>query len=278
MLIMNFLKKLILKLSSRKEILQINKNLSNIIVNQIINSPKYQNKKNLLKHGYKVFSQQDEDGIIDEIFKRIGSGKKKFVEMGIETGIQCNTSNLLFQDWSGLWIECNEKSVEKIKENFSEYIKKNLKVHCEKINPKNVNDLLSIYFERNEEIDLLSIDIGVHTFHVLEKIEVIKPRVVVVEYNAKYGPLIDWTVEYDINAEWDNTDYFGASLYSFEKMLKKKDYFLVGCNITGVNAFFVRKDQLNEKFEEDTSSKYHFIEGRYWLKNAFDKNYKIKIK
>jgi len=278
MLIMNFLKKLILKLSSRKEILQINKNLSNIIVNQIINSPKYQNKKNLLKHGYKVFSQQDEDGIIDEIFKRIGSGKKKFVEMGIETGIQCNTSNLLFQDWSGLWIECNEKSVEKIKENFSEYIKKNLKVHCEKINPKNINDLLSIYFERNEEIDLLSIDIGVHTFHVLEKIEVIKPRVVVVEYNAKYGPLIDWTVEYDINAEWDNTDYFGASLYSFEKMLKKKDYFLVGCNITGVNAFFVRKDQLNEKFEEDTSSKYHFIEGRYWLKNAFDKNYKIKIK
>jgi len=275
---MNFLKKILIKITNRKEIQQINKNLAKIIVNQIISLPKFQNEKNLLKHGYKVFSQQDEDGIIDEIFKRIGSGKKKFVEMGIETGIQCNTSNLLFQNWSGLWIECNEKSVEKIKENFSEYIKTNLKVHCEKINPKNINDLLSIYFERNEEIDLLSIDIGVHTFHVLEKIEVIKPRVIVVEYNAKYGPLIDWTVEYDINAEWDNTDYFGASLYSFEKMLKKKDYFLVGCNITGVNAFFVRKDQLNEKFEEDTSSKYHFIEGRYWLKNAFDKNYKIKIK
>jgi len=275
---MNFLKKILIKITNRKEIQQINKNLAKIIVNQIISLPKFQNEKILLKHGYKVFSQQDEDGIIDEIFKRIGSGKKKFVEMGIETGIQCNTSNLLFQDWSGLWIECNEKSVEKIKENFSEYIKTNLKVHCEKINPKNINDLLSIYFERNEEIDLLSIDIGVHTFHVLEKIEVIKPRVIVVEYNAKYGPLIDWTVEYDINAEWDNTDYFGASLYSFEKMLKKKDYFLVGCNITGVNAFFVRKDQLNEKFEEDTSSKYHFIEGRYWLKNAFDKNYKIKIK
>ena len=86
------------------------------------------------------------------------------------------------------------------------------------------------------------------------------------------------TVVYNKDAEWDNSDYFGASLHSFEKMLKKKDYYLVGCNITGVNAFFVRKDLLNEKFEEDTTSKYHFIEGRYWLKNAFDKNYKIKIK
>ncbi len=275
---MNFIKKLILKLTSRKEILQINKNLSKIVISQILNSPKYQNKKNLLKYGYKVFSQQDEDGIIDEIFQRIGCNKKKFVEMGLETGIECNTTNLLFQDWSGLWIESNEESVKKIKKNFSNYIEKNLKVHCERIDSKNVNDVLSIYHSKNEEIDLLSIDIGVHTFHVLEQIKSINPRVIVTEYNAKYGPLIDWTVEYNENAEWDNSDYFGASLHSFEKMLKKRDYFLVGCNVTGVNAFFVRKDLLSEKFEEDNSSKFHFIEGRYWLKNAFDKNYKIKIK
>ena len=64
-----------------------------------------------------------------------------------------------------------------------------------------------------------------HTFHVLEKIETINPRVIVTEYNAKYGPLIDWTVEYNENAEWDNSDYFGASLHSFEKMLKKEGLF-----------------------------------------------------
>ena len=67
-------------------------------------------------------------------------------------------------------------------------------------------------------------------------------------------------------------------MYAFVSMLDKKNYALVGCNVTGVNAFFVRKDQLKEKFEENTSSEFHFIEGRYWLKRAFDKNYKIRIK
>jgi len=53
---------------------------------------------------------------------------------------------------------------------------------------------------------------------------------------------------------------------------------LVGCNITGVNAFFVRKDQIQDKFEKNSSSEFHFIEGRYWLKRAFDKNYRIRLK
>ena len=42
---MKFLKNTILRLFSRKEIQEINRNLSKITVDQIINSPKYQNKK-----------------------------------------------------------------------------------------------------------------------------------------------------------------------------------------------------------------------------------------
>lgn len=276
--IKNFLKKLFFKISSKKEIQQMNKNLAGIYVNNIIKDPKFKNEKNLLRFGYKVFSQQDEDGIIDEIFNRIGRSSRKFVEMGLETGVECNTTNLLFQKWSGLWVESNEKNVETMKKNFSKFLNDTLQVHSEKISTTNVNQILSKYFDPDAEIDLLSIDIGMHTFHVLEMIQTINPRVIVTEYNAKYGPIIDWSVKYDQTAEWDNTDYFGASLHSFEKMMKKKDYYLVGCNVTGVNAFFVRKDQLQEKFEENLTSKFHFIEGRYWLKNAFEKDYKIKIK
>lgn len=276
--IKNFLKKLFFKISFKKEIQLINKNLAGIYVNNIIKDPKFKNEKNLLRFGYKVFSQQDEDGIIDEIFNRIGKGSRKFVEMGLETGIECNTTNLLFQKWSGLWVESNEKNVEAIKKNFSKFLNETLQVHSEKISTTNVNQILSKYFDPDTEIDLLSIDIGMHTFHVLEMIQTINPRVIITEYNAKYGPIIDWSVEYDQTAEWDGTDYFGASLHSFEKMLKKRDYYLVGCNVTGVNAFFVRKDQLQEKFEENSTSKFHFIEGRYWLKNAFEKNYNLKIK
>ena len=112
---------------------------------------------------------------------------------------------------------------------------------------------------------------------MLEAINAINPRVIVTEYNAKYGPTIDWKVKYNENVQWDNTDYFGGSLNAFKKMLNKKNYVLVGCNVTGVNAFFVREDY-KEKFEENASGEFHFIEGRYWLKNAFSSNYKARIK
>lgn len=274
----NFLKKIFFKISTKKEIQQINKNLAGIYVDKIIKNSKFENKKNLLRYGYKVFSQQDEDGIIDEIFERIGQKSKKFIEIGLETGIECNTTNLLFQNWSGLWIESNKKSIIEIEKNFSKFLKNNLYLHCAKITPSNVNSIITKYFSHDIEIDLMSIDIGVHTYHVLEAINAVKPRVIVTEYNAKYGSKLDWKVDYDENTNWDNTDYFGASLSAFEKMLKKKDYQLVGCNVTGVNAFFVRLDEYKDKFEENTSSKFHFIEGRYWLKNAFDKNFKTRIK
>ena len=112
-------------------------------------------------------------------------------------------------------------------------------------------------------------------FHTLEKIDSINPRVIVAEYNAKYGPSLEWKTNYDKNLNWDGSDNYGASLKSFEKMLSLKKYKLVGCNISGVNAFFVKEELINNNFEKDFSSEYHFNEGRYWLKNAFEKQYNI---
>ncbi|MBK8495621.1 MAG: hypothetical protein IPL50_11755 [Chitinophagaceae bacterium] len=40
--------------------------------------------------GKKIYSQTDEDGIIEEIFNRIPNNKT-FLEIGIQTGVECNT-------------------------------------------------------------------------------------------------------------------------------------------------------------------------------------------
>ena len=160
---MNFIKNLIIKLVSRKEIDTINRNLALLTIKNLIKDERFSNEKNLIKNGYKIFSQQDEDGIIDEIFKRIGCNSKKFVEIGLETGVECNTTNLLFQNWSGLWIEANQSNENEIKKNFSNFLQNSLKLHLEKILPTNANEILLKYFKSNEEIDLLSIDIGPHT-------------------------------------------------------------------------------------------------------------------
>ena len=273
----NFIKKALYVFWKHSGLKNIEKLLATRILEQQYNKEKYQNDKSLIKKGFKVFSQQDEDGIIEEIFKRVGVKSKSFIEVGVETGEECNTTYLLHKGWKGVWIEGNKEHQQKINKLFKNYIDKNLNVIFNRVNPTNINTEILKYFKPNQEIDLLSIDIGVHTFHTLEKIDSINPRVIVAEYNAKYGPSLEWKTNYDKNLNWDGSDNYGASLKSFEKMLSLKKYKLVGCNISGVNAFFVKEELINNNFEKDFSSEYHFNEGRYWLKNAFEKQYKVKI-
>ena len=67
--------------------------------------PRQQEPGRLMPHGYKVYSQNDEDGMIAEIFRRIGVEHKTFVEFGVEDGLECNTLNLMLDGWRGLWMD-----------------------------------------------------------------------------------------------------------------------------------------------------------------------------
>ena len=267
------------QLSKALNIKSINKNLAILNLENNYAKIREKNKNDLILFGHKVFSQSDEDGIIDEIFKRISTKSKYFIEIGIQDGKECNTTNLLFQNWKGIWIEKDQKYAEAAKTNFQKY-SENIRIINEGVNINNINKLLSNNIHndfKNTEIDLLSIDIGLNNYHVLKAITSIKPRVIVTEYNAKFGPIIDWVAEYDDSKEWDNSDYFGASFNAYYKMLNDKDYHLVSCNITGVNCFFVRKDLLNDKFDKDLDLKKLYPPARYNLIKAFEPDLKIRI-
>jgi len=47
--------------------------------------PRYRDPKRLLAHGAQYWSQNYEDGMIAEIFRRIGTVSKTFLEIGVET-------------------------------------------------------------------------------------------------------------------------------------------------------------------------------------------------
>lgn len=72
---------------------------------------RHRDPRRLTRYGRKVYSQNDEDGLIAEIFARIGVEHRGFIEFGTETGIECNTTWLLMQGWQGLWIECRCLSI-----------------------------------------------------------------------------------------------------------------------------------------------------------------------
>jgi len=223
-------------------------------------------KRILASYGFKVYSQFDEDGIINEIFKRIGTTNKIFVEFGVGEGTENNTIHLLIQGWTGLWIEGSSKFVSQINNIFHDFILNNkLIVVNSFITTDNIDKIISENIQ-TKEIDLLSIDIDGNDSHILSEIKSINPRVIVLEYNAKFGPILKYCMNYNENYIWEKSDNFGASLKHFELQLSNLGYNCVGCNIAGTNAFFVKKDLVTEeKFYPPFTSENHFNFARYEL-------------
>jgi hypothetical protein len=108
------------------------------------------------------------------------------------------------------------------------------------------------------EFDLLSIDVDQNTYYIWEGLPSFKPRVVVIEYNPMIPAHIDWKVNYDPNRRWDTTQNFGASLKALELLGRRLGYSLIGCENAGVNAFFVRNEEVGDKFSAPYEAENHF--------------------
>lgn len=231
----------------------------------LLSNPKYEDPKRLIKYQYEIFSQSGEDGIISEIFRRIGHAQKTFVEFGVADGKQNNTRYLLTTGWSGTWMEADKELVIRLRKLHGEKIKKGtLRVAHAMVNAENIESLLQEN-EVSPEFDLLSIDIDRNDYWVWTAIQHYRPRVIIVEYNAFFPPGVDWVVEYSPDAIWDGTRGFGASLTALELLGVKKGYKLVGCNLAGVNAFFVRDDLVGDNFCAPFTANNHHEPLRYYL-------------
>lgn len=195
----------------------------------------------------RVFSQNGEDGILEEILRRIGVETKHFVEFGAETGGECNCARLVFEEhWRGLFIDGTPNNFARLRDRYRPY--KSVRCVLAWVTSQNVEDLFTTS-EIPLNFDVLSIDIDGNDYWVWSAIKRWLPRVVVIEYNASHRPPRKWVMKQNPNHQWDGTNYFGASLASLARLGKQKGYVLVATNSTGVNAFFVREDLVtNEKF------------------------------
>lgn len=203
-------------------------------------------------------SQNGEDGILLEIFNQIGIENYTFVEFGIGNGTQCNTANLINNfGWKGLMIEGDPY---KAAHASAVYAQHPVKVTNAFITVDNINQLIS---EANlpTEIDLLSVDIDGNDYWVWKAIDVVKPRVVVAEFNASFGHEVV-TVPYDKDFDrfkYHKTGIFhGMSLTAAEKLARSKGYVYIGCDSLGVNAFFVKEGINLGKFKEVNTSDFSY--------------------
>jgi hypothetical protein len=248
------------------ELSALNTLVAHLVYEQALESPRSLEPKRLLRHGFKVYSQHDEDGITEEIFNRIGSTNKFFVEFGVGDGLENGTLYCLLKGWGGVWIEGSAICVDAIETNFQDLIKSGrLKVRYSFITAENIEQLFR-ELQVPDEFDLLSIDIDNNDYWVWQAIQRYSPRVVAIEYNASFKKTVECVVPYGPTTIWNHTNYFGASLKALEELGRRKGYCLVGCNYTGVTAFFVREDLIGEHFAHPFTSANHYEPPRYFVR------------
>ena len=194
---------------------------------------------------FQVYSQWGEDGIIDWLISKFPQIPKNFLEIGTQDYKESNTRFLLInRNWDGFLIEGDKGDVQKIKSQRI-YWKHNLKIRNKFITKDNINDVVR-KFNVPKKLGLLSLDIDGVDYWVLKELSTLNPSIVICEYNSLFGEKKSITVPYKENfirsKEHYSNLYYGASIQAFIDIMKTKNYFLIGTNTAGNNAFFVRKD------------------------------------
>ncbi|WP_426025861.1 hypothetical protein [Brevundimonas sp. TSRC1-1] len=224
---------------------------------------RYSDPKTLARYNRRMYSQHGEDGIISEIFSRIGEGNKRFFEIGVGDGTQNTTRFLLERGWSGVWVEGSPELAESAKEFMKQYIDSgDLKIVQAFITAENVSQIVD-EVDENGKLDYLSIDIDYNTPHVWRALRR-SSRVACLEYNCTMPPNIAMTVPYDPNGVWDGTAWYGGSLKAFENIGLEKGMALVGSDLVGVNAYFVNFEEAKGKFREPFDAATHYEPPRYY--------------
>ena len=232
----------------------------------LMSAPRYQDPRRLVHHGRKVYSMHDEDGILAEVFRRIGVEGGTFVEFGVEDGLENNTLYLILQGWRGAWIDGSAPMYNRVLKRFDFLIRDGrVRVKHAYITAENVEGLFAELGVAREP-DLLCIDIDNNDYWIWKAIRDYRPRVVAIEYNASFGDRVRCAVPYSPTRGWDGTNFFNASLAAMEDLGREKGYALVGCNFTGTNAFFVREDLVGDKFLAPYTAENHYEPPRYFAR------------
>ena len=162
-----------------------------------------------------IYSQNGEDGIIEEIIKRLNITNKNnwCVEFGAWDGkYLSNTYNLVKNGWNAIYIEGDKNKFQDLlqtkKENnniiaINKYVSKN----------KNSASCLDNILKNTKipsKFEILSIDIDSYDLEVWESIISYKPKIVIIEINSEYLPgIIKWHSDKNENV---NGNSFSATL------------------------------------------------------------------
>ena len=200
--------------------------------------------KKLADHGFDVYSQGGEDGIVEKIFELIDVSSKVSIEFGAWDGFYLsNTANLWSrQGWKGILIELDSEKFKSLRENVKPH---DCRCVNARVEPDGDNSLENILRREgiHDSVDLLSIDIDGDDYYIFESLKSLTPRLIICEYNP--------TIPAEMELVPERGNYFGCSARSLVQLAERKGYKLVA--VTDANCFFVREADFHHFADYDTS-------------------------
>ena len=251
--------------SSQEHLKRLSATAAQQLVRDILRDPRYDDPRRLERFGAQVASQNEEDGMLAEVFRRIGTTNETFFEFGVGNGLQNNTLQFLFRGWRGAWVEINQPKLAFIRQRFADPIGRGaLQVTGSPVTAENIDEVVRS-LGLPEDLDLLSIDIDGNDYHVWKALGAIRPRVVIIEYNPRFPPPIRVVKQYDPDYRWSADTDIGASLQSLTDLATAKGYDLVGTCIGGLNAIYVRSDVAGDLFLKSATAADFFHHARFQI-------------
>lgn len=184
-----------------------------------------------------VYSQFGEDGIIEEVLRRISvvqSLSKFCVEFGAWDGLYLsNCARLLKEEtFRGVLIEADKKKFKDLLKQFPGTSVHKVQALVD-VNKNSIDNILS-KLDINEDIDLMSIDIDGADYWILNSLTEYIPKVLVIEFNPTIPNSIDFFQELNFSVK------HGSSAAAICRLANEKGFALVAT--THCNLVFVRNE------------------------------------
>lgn len=196
--------------------------------------------ESLNQYAKNINTQHGEDGILSELFDRIGTTSKYAVEFGGWDGIfLSNIRNLIIErGFSGLFIEGDAERAQNLLKNYEDY--PNVDCMAAYVGFRGEYTLERILKEKHapEQIDLISIDIDGYDYHVWDALKEYHPRVIIIEYNPSIPNEIVFINPYN------ESIFCGSSAAALVELGRQKGYSLVA--VTETNLIFVTDEEYDK--------------------------------
>jgi hypothetical protein len=183
---------------------------------------------------HSVHSQNGEDGILAEVFRRIGITNGTFCEFGAWDGKHLSNCYALYElGWSGFYIEGNSDRFEDLRANVSDERVEPILAYVRTDGDSTLEAILARTrrFQAGQtSLDLLSIDIDSDDLAVWRSVKTLRPKVVIIEFN----PTIPLDVIYENSPKGANRGNSARAIYELA-LIKNYDF----VSVVGANMIFV---------------------------------------